>query len=46
MENVVVGKAKELLGHATGDAALAEEGEEQEAIAREVRTEYDREHDH
>jgi uncharacterized protein YjbJ (UPF0337 family) len=38
-ENVVVGKAKEVVGHAIGDEDLAEEGEDQEEIAREVREE-------
>lgn len=40
-ENVVVGKAKEFLGRATGDDELAEEGEEQAEIAHEVREEFD-----
>jgi len=35
-ENVVVGKAKKLVGGALGDEELAEEGEEQEEVAREV----------
>ncbi|SHH42041.1 hypothetical protein SAMN05443575_3821 [Jatrophihabitans endophyticus] len=39
-ENVVVGKAKEVVGHATGDAELAREGEDQEQTAHEVRDEY------
>ncbi|MEO8888262.1 MAG: hypothetical protein ABI301_06985 [Jatrophihabitantaceae bacterium] len=43
-ENVVVGKAKEVVGHALGDEKLAEEGEEQEEIAHEVREDYDDEH--
>jgi uncharacterized protein YjbJ (UPF0337 family) len=38
-ENVVVGKAKEVLGHAIGDEDLAGEGEDQEAVAHEVREE-------
>jgi uncharacterized protein YjbJ (UPF0337 family) len=38
-ENVVVGKAKEVVGHAIGDEDLAEEGDDQEEIAREVREE-------
>jgi uncharacterized protein YjbJ (UPF0337 family) len=42
-ENVVVGKAKELLGHALHDRELAEEGEEQEDAAHEVREEYSEE---
>ena len=43
-ENVAVGKAKEILGHALGDDQLAKEGEEQDEIAHEVREEYRREH--
>ncbi|HEX2902445.1 MAG TPA: hypothetical protein VHO01_03230 [Jatrophihabitans sp.] len=43
-ENVAVGKAKEALGKLTGDEELVEEGEEQEDIAREVRSEYREEH--
>jgi hypothetical protein len=43
-ENVVVGKAKEVVGRAIGDEELAEEGEEQEKIAHDVRAEYRREH--
>jgi uncharacterized protein YjbJ (UPF0337 family) len=39
-ENEVVGEAKELVGRAVGDKELAEEGEEQVEIAREVREEY------
>ena len=39
-ENVVVGKAKEALGHIVGDDELTEEGQEQEDVAREVREEY------
>lgn len=35
-ENVVVGKAKQVLGRAIGDEQLEEEGEEQEEIAHEV----------
>jgi len=35
-ENVVVGKAKKLVGKVLGDEELAEEGEEQEEIAHEV----------
>jgi uncharacterized protein YjbJ (UPF0337 family) len=38
-ENVVVGRAKKLLGEALGDHELAEEGEEQEEIAHEVHDE-------
>jgi uncharacterized protein YjbJ (UPF0337 family) len=44
-ENVVVGEAKELAGRALGNDELAEEGEEQVAIAREVHDEYDQERD-
>lgn len=43
-ENVAVGKAKEALGRALGNDDLAEEGEEQEGIAHQVRDEYRREH--
>ena len=43
-ENVVVGKAKEALGHIVGDDELTEEGQEQEDVAREVREEYREEH--
>ncbi len=39
-ENVVVGEAKELIGKATGDDELAEEGEDQVEVAHEVREEY------
>ena len=39
-ENEVVGEVKELLGRAVGNKELAEEGEEQVEIAREVREEY------
>ncbi|HEX3335594.1 MAG TPA: hypothetical protein VHS54_03985 [Jatrophihabitans sp.] len=38
-ENVVVGKAKEVVGRALGDKALVQEGEDQEAAAHEVRDE-------
>jgi uncharacterized protein YjbJ (UPF0337 family) len=38
-ENVVVGKAKQVVGHLIGDEELEEEGEEQEEIAHEVRDE-------
>jgi uncharacterized protein YjbJ (UPF0337 family) len=40
-ENVVVGKAKEVLGRALGDDGLAAEGEDQEDVAHEVREEFD-----
>lgn len=43
-ENVVVGKAKEALGHAIGDHELSDEGEDQAEIAHEVREEFDEEH--
>ena len=39
-ENVIAGKAKEALGHLTGDEELTEEGEDQEAAAHRVREEY------
>jgi uncharacterized protein YjbJ (UPF0337 family) len=42
-ENVVVGKAKEAVGHVIRDEELVEEGEEQEEIAHEVHEEF-REH--
>ena len=38
-ENVVVGKAKEIVGRALHDEELEEEGEEQEEIAHEVHDE-------
>ncbi len=41
-ENVVVGKAKQVIGHVIGDEELEEEGEEQEEIAHEVHDEVDR----
>lgn len=43
-ENVAVGKAKEIVGHAIGNAEMVDEGEEQEEIAHEVRDEYRHEH--
>ncbi len=43
-ENVVVGKAKEVVGHAIGNEELAQEGEDQEEIAHEVREEFKEEH--
>jgi len=43
-ENVAVGKVKEIVGHAIGNAELVDEGEEQEEIAHEVRDEYRDEH--
>lgn len=42
-ENVVVGKAKHLIGRVLHDEELAEEGEEQEEIAHEVHDEVDEE---
>lgn len=44
-ENVVVGKAEELIGRAVGDERLRAEGEDREEIAHEVREEYDEQHD-
>jgi uncharacterized protein YjbJ (UPF0337 family) len=44
-ENVVVGKAKEFVGHAMRNEELTEEGEEQEEVAHEVREEYKEEHE-
>ena len=35
-ENVVVGKAKQVVGHVLGDEELEEEGEDQEEVAHEV----------
>jgi uncharacterized protein YjbJ (UPF0337 family) len=43
-ENVLVGKAEEVVGHVIGNDDLEGEGEEEEEIAHEVRTEYRREH--
>ena len=40
-ENVVVGKAKQVVGHVLHDEELEEEGDEQEEIAHEVRDEED-----
>jgi uncharacterized protein YjbJ (UPF0337 family) len=45
-ENEVVGEIKELAGRAVGNHELAEEGEEQVEIAREVREEYRAKHQH
>ena len=42
-ENEVVGKAKEVAGRLLGNEELAEEGQEQDEIAHEVRQEYRRE---
>jgi uncharacterized protein YjbJ (UPF0337 family) len=44
-ENVLVGRAKEVLGHLTGDEEYAEQGEEQIEVAHEVHEEYQDEHD-
>jgi uncharacterized protein YjbJ (UPF0337 family) len=41
-ENVVVGKAKQVIGHVIGDEQLEEEGEDQEEIAHEVHDEAER----
>lgn len=41
-ENVVVGKAKQVIGQVIGDEELEDEGEEQEEIAHEVHDEADR----
>jgi uncharacterized protein YjbJ (UPF0337 family) len=45
-ENEVVGEAKELLGRAVGDKELAQEGEDQAEIARQVHDEYEEKHEH
>lgn len=45
-ENVVVGKAEELLGKVTRDDAVEAEGEERAEIAHEVRKEWDEEREH
>ena len=45
-ENVVVGKATELVGRALHDKDIVEEGDEQTEIAHEIRERYDAEHDH
>ncbi|MBE7190594.1 hypothetical protein [Jatrophihabitans endophyticus] len=44
-ENVVVGKAKEALGHVVRDPELVAEGEEQEDAAHEVREEFTEQRD-
>jgi uncharacterized protein YjbJ (UPF0337 family) len=44
-ENVAVGKAKQALGRVIGDEELAEDGADQEEIARDVRAEFRREHE-
>ena len=43
-ENVVVGKAKEVLGHVIGDEELVADGDSQEEIAQAVHEEYQEEH--
>ncbi len=45
-ENVVVGKAKHLLGSLVGDEEYAEEGEAQEEVAHEVHEEYEEYEEH
>ena len=45
-ENVVVGKAKQVIGHVIRDEELEEEGEEQEEIAHEVHDEFEDEDSH
>lgn len=45
-ENVVVGEAKEAVGHLLHNKDLATEGEEQVEVAHEVREEYREEHHH
>ena len=44
-ENVLVGKAKEAVGHVVRDDDLIEEGAEQEEVAHEVREEFREDHD-
>lgn len=39
-ENVAVGKAKEVIGHAISDDEMTEEGKDQEEVAHEVREEF------
>lgn len=43
-ENVVEGKAKEVLGHVLRDAQMSEDGEDQVKVAHELRHEFDEEH--
>ncbi|HKC28596.1 MAG TPA: hypothetical protein VKB75_11355 [Jatrophihabitans sp.] len=43
-ENVVVGRAKEAIGHVIGNDELEEEGEEQAEVAHEVHEEVKDEH--
>jgi uncharacterized protein YjbJ (UPF0337 family) len=42
-ENVVVGKAIEMVGRVTGNREMTEDGEDQEEAAHEVRDEFDEE---
>jgi uncharacterized protein YjbJ (UPF0337 family) len=44
-ENVLVGKAKEAVGHVLGKQDLVEDGEDEVEGAREAREEYREEHD-
>jgi uncharacterized protein YjbJ (UPF0337 family) len=44
-ENIIVGKTKETIGRAIGDEELATEGEDQEKVAHEVRSEFESEHE-
>lgn len=44
-ENILVGKAKEVVGDLVHDRDLAEQGEAQEQIAREVHEEYEEHED-
>jgi uncharacterized protein YjbJ (UPF0337 family) len=43
-ENLVVGEAKEAVGHVIRDDDLVEDGEDQVEVAHEVREEYREEH--
>lgn len=43
-ENVVAGKAKEVLGHALRDEELSADGADQVEVAHELRHEFDDEH--
>jgi uncharacterized protein YjbJ (UPF0337 family) len=40
-ENVVVGKAKEAIGRVAGDPELTQEGEDQVAVAHQVREDFE-----
>jgi uncharacterized protein YjbJ (UPF0337 family) len=44
-ENIVVGKAKEAVGRVIGDEELVTEGEDQEEVAHEVRSEFESHHE-